>query len=121
MNRRHFNFGLATLAAATPARAQTPPMRIDTHAHIFERGLKLAANIRYSPDYDAKVGDYLAQLDANGMTHGVLVQQVFWALTIPICWPGLQQARGGCGALRWLIPPCRRKILRPWRRLALSA
>lgn len=50
---------------------------IDTHAHVFRRGLKLADVRRYAPNYDATAADYLAVLDANGMSHGVLVQPSF--------------------------------------------
>lgn len=50
---------------------------VDTHAHVFKRGLPLAGAHRYAPDYDVGVEDYLRQLDANGLTHGVLVQPSF--------------------------------------------
>ena len=52
-------------------------MPVDTHAHVFRRGLKLADTRRYAPDYDAGVDDYLRQLDAHAITHGVLVQPSF--------------------------------------------
>ncbi|NTG47398.1 amidohydrolase family protein [Agrobacterium rhizogenes] len=51
--------------------------RIDTHAHVFDRRLKLAPGRRYAPDYDAPLDAYLRQLDENGLTHGVLVQPSF--------------------------------------------
>ncbi|GHB15191.1 amidohydrolase family protein [Salinicola rhizosphaerae] len=57
-----------------PANALTG---VDTHAHIFERGLPLAGDRRYSPDYDATVDQYLAHLDRCGLSHGVLVQPSF--------------------------------------------
>ncbi|WP_233859063.1 amidohydrolase family protein [Paraburkholderia sp. HD33-4] len=50
---------------------------VDTHAHVFERGLPLAQQRRYAPDYDATLDAYLAQLDAHGVSHGVLVQPSF--------------------------------------------
>jgi predicted TIM-barrel fold metal-dependent hydrolase len=50
---------------------------IDTHAHVFHRGLKLAPGRRYAPDYDAPLALYLEQLDRNGMSNGVLVQPSF--------------------------------------------
>ena len=50
---------------------------IDTHAHVFARGLTLAEGRRYAPDYDAPVEDYLRRLDENGLSHGVLVQPSF--------------------------------------------
>ena len=53
---------------------------VDCHAHVFERGLALAPDRRYAPHYDATFGDYLAMLDANAMSHGVLVQPSFLGL-----------------------------------------
>ncbi|MFD0938401.1 amidohydrolase family protein, partial [Methylobacterium trifolii] len=50
---------------------------VDSHAHVFRRGLPLADARRYAPDYDATPEDYLAVLDANGMSQGVLVQPSF--------------------------------------------
>ena len=80
MNRRTFcrdllAGGLA-LALPAPARADAP-VRIDTHAHVFTRDLTLVGDRRYAPDYDAGIADYLAMLDRNGMTHGVLIQPSF--------------------------------------------
>jgi predicted TIM-barrel fold metal-dependent hydrolase len=51
---------------------------VDSHAHVFKRGYRLAPGRRYSPSTDATVDDYLAQLDANGMSHGVLIQPSFY-------------------------------------------
>jgi predicted TIM-barrel fold metal-dependent hydrolase len=50
---------------------------IDTHAHIFQRGLKLAEVRRYAPGYDALLADYLGILDTKGIACGVLVQPSF--------------------------------------------
>lgn len=64
----------------TQASAMTPQhqlLSIDTHAHVFARGLPMASVRRYSPDYDVTVDEYLARLDAQGMSHGVLVQPSF--------------------------------------------
>lgn len=56
---------------------RTEPKSVDTHAHVFHRGLALAATRRHSPDHDATPADYLALLDAHGLGHGVLVQPSF--------------------------------------------
>ena len=32
---------------------------------------------RYAPDYNATPTDYLKMLDANGMSHGILIQPSF--------------------------------------------
>ena len=50
---------------------------IDSHAHVFLRSLPLTSRRRYSPQSDAGVEQYLAMLDGNGMSHGVLVQPSF--------------------------------------------
>lgn len=50
---------------------------VDSHAHIFRRGLPLAGGRRYTPGYDATLQDYLGNLAANGISHGVLVQPSF--------------------------------------------
>lgn len=79
LTRRQFSVGLASLATATATRAtsETALPAIDTHAHVFHRGLKLAPGRRYAPDYDAPLSLYLEQLDYNGITNGVLVQPSF--------------------------------------------
>lgn len=50
---------------------------VDTHAHVFRPGLPLADTRRHSPDYAATLPQYLALLDAHGLSHGVLVQPSF--------------------------------------------
>lgn len=54
-----------------------PVTGVDSHAHVFHRGQALAPGRRYSPDYDAPLDGYLAQLDAAGLSHGILVQPSF--------------------------------------------
>ncbi|MEO8057914.1 MAG: amidohydrolase family protein [Burkholderiales bacterium] len=83
MNRRNFNaafLGLGATAigpiAMSGCASPMPTERItgiDTHAHAFHRGLPFVANRRYTPDYDAPMEQYLAQLDANGLSHGVVI------------------------------------------------
>lgn len=50
---------------------------IDSHAHLFESALPMVTPRRYTPDRDARLADYLAELDNHGFTHGVLVQPSF--------------------------------------------
>jgi predicted TIM-barrel fold metal-dependent hydrolase len=50
---------------------------IDAHAHVFVRGLPLAAQRRHAPDYDATLDGYAGHLLANGISHAVLVQPSF--------------------------------------------
>jgi predicted TIM-barrel fold metal-dependent hydrolase len=53
------------------------PVRVDTHAHVFEQGLPLTQERRYAPAYDATLDAYLQLLDANDVGHAVLVQPSF--------------------------------------------
>ncbi|SIO33045.1 Predicted metal-dependent hydrolase, TIM-barrel fold [Bradyrhizobium erythrophlei] len=82
ISRRTFGKSLvaAGLGYAVPARAepsQKQPIMIDTHSHVFHRGLQLADSRRYAPGYDAPLDLYLQQLDDNGISNGVLVQPSF--------------------------------------------
>jgi predicted TIM-barrel fold metal-dependent hydrolase len=62
---------------AMPDTCNTPITGIDSHAHVFNRELNLAAVRRYTPGYDATLKNYLAHLRAHGLSHGVLVQPSF--------------------------------------------
>jgi len=81
--RREFVAGVAaqvTLVGSGKkalAEVTASQLAIDTHSHVFHRGLKLASGRRYAPDYDAPLSLYLQQLDQNGTTNGVLVQPSF--------------------------------------------
>ena len=86
MNRRRFQAAMAStlLPALQTGCASTAQhdeslriAAVDTHAHVFRRGLTLARERRYAPDYDALLADYLGMLDRNGIARGVLVQPSF--------------------------------------------
>src|SRR5215217_2404681 len=81
LTRREFNRGLAATALAAvlpvPAAQPGPAVAVDTHAHVFRRGLPLADVRRYAPDYDATPEDYIKVLDGNGISHAVPVQPSF--------------------------------------------
>lgn len=99
--RRAFNTGLlamlGSIALAGCAVSGTPDKTaritgIDTHAHVFERGLPLAGARRYAPSYDAPLAAYLAQLDAHGLSHGVLIQPSFLGVDNSYLLAALKQA-----------------------------
>ncbi|AEG70871.1 amidohydrolase family protein [Ralstonia solanacearum] len=99
--RRAFNTGLLAMLGATALAgcatrgvpAQTARITgIDTHAHVFERGLPLADARRYAPSYDATLPAYLAQLDAHGLSHGVLIQPSFLGVDNSYLMAALRQA-----------------------------
>jgi predicted TIM-barrel fold metal-dependent hydrolase len=58
-----------------PSRYKVPPGAVDTHAHVIglPPSYPFAENRSYTPP-EATPKDYLAMLDATGMTYGVLVQ-----------------------------------------------
>ena len=60
-----------------PLPTDAAPTVVDSHAHVFLKDMALAGTRRYAPGQDATPGDYLALLDAHGVTHGVLVQPSF--------------------------------------------
>lgn len=70
----------------------TPITGIDSHAHVFSRELNLTTARRYTPDYDATLAQYLEHLQANGLSHGVLVQPSFLGTDNSYLLAALQQA-----------------------------
>ena len=50
---------------------------VDSHAHVFRKGLPLAEGRRYAPDYDALPEHYLGLLDRHAIEHAILVQPSF--------------------------------------------
>src|SRR4051812_36163956 len=83
ISRRTFQTGMASLVALgalpRPTSSSTQSVTaIDSHAHVFRRGLPLADARRYAPDYDATPENYIRMLDANGLSNGVLVQPSFF-------------------------------------------
>lgn len=82
MRRREFNQKLVlgaiastafTAGCATSGGDVARITGVDTHAHVFHRGLPFVPGRRYTPDYDATFDQYLAVLDANGISNGVII------------------------------------------------
>jgi predicted TIM-barrel fold metal-dependent hydrolase len=65
------------LTVSRPATCFSIAASVDTHAHVFERGLPMPAARRYAPAHDATLAQYLQLLDWHGLAHGVLVQPSF--------------------------------------------
>jgi predicted TIM-barrel fold metal-dependent hydrolase len=57
--------------------SSTAPYKVDGHAHVFLRDLKMAPERGYTPEQDAPVATFLKHLDRAAFTHGVLVQPSF--------------------------------------------
>ncbi len=79
MNRREFITTVAAVATSAQSMcldSQKPVTKVtavDTHAHVFHRGLKFIPQRRYTPDYDALPKQYLDTLDTNNISHGVII------------------------------------------------
>ena len=72
------NFTINNLSSAVLKTASNYTINtVDTHSHIFKRGLKTVSNARYIPEYEATIDDYLGVLDSHSVSHGVLVQPSF--------------------------------------------
>lgn len=50
---------------------------VDAHAHVWQRPLEFIGTARYRPQYDAPVGQYVAQLDRHRLAKGLLIQPSF--------------------------------------------
>ena len=57
---------------------ERPALLVDAHAHIFTLDMPLIDNPRHSPTYSFPLEDYLGQLDANGVSHGVIAAASPW-------------------------------------------
>ena len=51
---------------------------VDAHAHVLKRDLPLDAERHSAPKRDATIENYIALLDANGVSHGVLTAPSFY-------------------------------------------
>ena len=54
-------------------------MRIDTHAHVFLKDYPVVAGARHAPTHDASPEQFLAVLDAHGITHALLTATSFYS------------------------------------------
>jgi predicted TIM-barrel fold metal-dependent hydrolase len=111
MNRRTFFrdmlVGGLVLTLPRPDRAvagTSSTVSVDTHAHVFTRSLTLAGERRYAPDYDASIIDYLAMLDRNGMSNGVLIQPSFLGTDNSYMVSALRQERKRLRGIAVLAP-----------------
>lgn len=114
LSRRSLHQGLsATMILLATGQSIRPALSaaggsitgVDTHAHIFERGLDLAAQRRYAPNYDATVDLFLTKLDTNGLSHGVLVQPSFLGTNNDYLLAGIAKSAGRLKGIVVVAPP----------------
>jgi predicted TIM-barrel fold metal-dependent hydrolase len=67
---------------------------VDCHAHVMRRDAPLAPDRHSAPKRDCSVEDYLALLDAHGISHGVLTAPSFYGTDNSLLLDALDRAAG---------------------------
>src|ERR1700694_759765 len=67
---------------------------VDSHAHVMRRGLPLATDRHSEPKRDCTVEEYLAVLDAHGISHGLLTAPSFYGPDNTLLLDALDRADG---------------------------
>jgi predicted TIM-barrel fold metal-dependent hydrolase len=73
---------------------ERPVVAVDAHAHVMRRDAPLVAERHSVPARDVTVEEYLAVLDAHGISHGLLTAPSFYGTDNSLLLTGLDQARG---------------------------
>lgn len=102
LGRRTFATG-ALAAATLPAHADLPPW-IDAHTHVFVRGLALAANARYAPNYDASWQTLLELMARNNVGRAVILQPSFLGFDNSYLFQALRAEPGRFRGVPWVSP-----------------
>ncbi len=92
------------------------PSAVDTHAHVFRRDLPVVDGARYAPQSDARLADWLALMDANEVSHGVLVQVSFLGVDNSHLLEALDAANGRLRATVQCAPDTPAATLDDWHR-----
>ena len=79
-------------------------IRIDTHAHAFTSACAFVSGRQYTPERDAPLEAYLALLDDNGVSHGVLTQPSFLGTDNGFLLECLRRAKGRLRGIAVLAP-----------------
>ncbi|MDP1965641.1 MAG: amidohydrolase family protein [Reyranella sp.] len=80
------------------------PAWIDTHAHVFVRGLKSATDARYAPTYDASWQTLLELAQKNGVGRAVLLQPSFLGFDNAYLFEALRAEPGRFRGVPWVSP-----------------
>jgi len=88
--------GDGTNRRLTPRRV----VAVDCHAHVMLRDAPLAPDRHSAPKRDCTVEEYLAVLDANGISHGVLTAPSFYGTDNSLLLDALDR---GAGRLRGTV------------------
>ena len=104
MRRRSFTAGALALAANAARAAEPKPAWIDAHTHVFVRGLALAANARYAPDYDASWQTLLDLAAKNGVGQAVILQPSFLGFDNGYLFEALRAEPNRLRGVPWVSP-----------------
>ena len=96
-------FIASSVVVASGARA-APSAWIDAHTHVFARGLKLAVDARYAPDYDASWQTLLALAEKNGAGRAVILQPSFLGYDNSYLFSALKAEPGRFRGVPWISP-----------------
>jgi predicted TIM-barrel fold metal-dependent hydrolase len=72
----------------------TPLRGVDCHAHVMHRDAPLAPDRHSAPKRDCSVDEFLALLDAHGLSHGVLTAPSFYGTDNSLLVDALTRAAG---------------------------
>ncbi len=81
-----------------------PAICIDTHAHAFTSDCAFVSGRQYTPERDAPLEAYLALLDDNGVSHGVLTQPSFLGTDNGFLLECLRRAKGRLRGIAVVAP-----------------
>ena len=98
------SWGAASLAAGACRATAAEPSWIDAHTHVFVRGLKLATDARYAPDYDASWQTLLSLAEANGVGRALVLQPSFLGFDNSYLLEALKAAGGRLRGAPWISP-----------------
>jgi predicted TIM-barrel fold metal-dependent hydrolase len=103
LRRRSFAAGAAALAVAADAQAAQSTW-IDAHTHVFVRGLPMAIDARYRPDYDASWETLLALAEKNGVGRAVILQPSFLGFDNSYLFAALRAEPSRFRGVPWISP-----------------
>ena len=95
---------LAGVVARPRLLAAAEPEAIDAHGHVFVKGLPMAIDGRYRPNYDASWETLLALAEKNGVGRAVLLQPSFLGFDYRYLFDALRARPGRFRGVPWLSP-----------------
>ncbi len=92
------------VAAGFPASAAETAEIVDSHAHVFVRGLATAERARYAPGHDASWQSLLEVMEASKVSRAVLLQPSFLGFDNAYLFAALRAQPGRFRGIPWVSP-----------------